>query len=254
MSTVQRFFWGFGFVRAGFRAVADSRSLKLWLLLPLIIDLALLGVGVYFGAGFVTQITQQALLFILGNPDSTFYAVLYYPFLILFTFVFLILFFYVVYILASVIASPFYSIISEIILVKQGALPPQKFSLLHTLTTSLKMLWISILRGVFLLFIGAFLFVASFIPGLNLLVGFIIFLLMAFDSADYALEAKQLNLSQRLGFFRRHFVEFSGMATFVGLTAFVPGLILLVMPFAVVGASLVVAKLSLPTPGADISR
>jgi CysZ protein len=243
MNLLQKFFLGFSFVREGFRAVKGSRALKLLIVIPFVIDLILLGTGIYFGTDQVQIWTQKAILFLLGAGESTWHTVLYYPLLILFWLVFVVLYFYVVAILASVLASPFYSVIAEKTLALLGKNADEKVPFLTTLKRSAVMFWVSIVRGLLLLTLGLFLFVASFLPGLNLFVAFFAFVILAFDSTDYAFEAKNFTLTDRLRFFRQHFVVYCGMGAFVALTAFLPGLILLVMPFAVVGATLVVSRL-----------
>ncbi len=242
MTTVQRFFDGFNFVRAGWRLKSQVPRLWYLVIVPLLIVFVLLWTGVILGTEQIIMMAQKAILLILGPDSSVYSGFLYYPLLVIFWLVFVVMYFYVVYVLASVISSPFYSIIAERTLVYRGVLRDGPFSFRHVLQSAFKMFWVSLLRGLFLLALGAVLLVASFIPGLNLIVGFVAFVILAFDSCDYALEAMNQTLTERIQFLRTHIVEFCGMGAFVALTAFVPGLILLVMPFAVIGASDLVAR------------
>lgn len=234
---IQRFFAGFGFIISGWRLLGKVQGLVPWLLFPYLIAVALLGLGVYFGSEFISPIVHKAMLFTFASAEGIFYQLLYYPLLIIFWLVFIVLYFYVVYVLTSVVASPFYAIVAEKTLRHLKAIEERPFSLRQTLGVSLRMFGVSLVRGSLLLFIGVFLFVVSFVPALNLLAGYAVFVLLAFDSMDYAFEASAYGLRQRLRFFRDNLPEFLGMGGFVALTSFIPGLILMVMPLAVVGSA-----------------
>jgi uncharacterized protein involved in cysteine biosynthesis len=242
MTVVQRFFEGFNFVRVGWRLKSQVPRMWYLIIVPLFIVFVLLWTGVILGTEQITLLAQKAIFLILGPDGSGYSGFLYYPLVVIFWLVFIVMYFYVVYVLASVISSPFYSVIAERTLIYRGALNDAPFSFLHVLKNSFKMFLVSLARGLFLLALGVVLIVASFVPGLNLMVGFVAFVILAFDSSDYALEAMHLSFSDRIKFLRTHLIEFCGMGAFVGLTAFVPGLILLVMPFAVIGASDLVAR------------
>ena len=218
-------------------------GLKKWVILPLFIDVIFMFVGVLWCSHFIQSTVTKATLMIFGETGGGWGALTYYLLLALLWFVFIVLFFYFVWLAASIIAAPFYAIMAERTLRHLGALEAKTPSLTLTLKTSLKMIWISFVRGIILLIVGAFLFVSSFIPGLNLLAGFALFIILALDSMDYAFEARAMGLSERWRFFLRNLPEFLGMGAFVGLTSFVPGLILLVMPVAVVGSAGLMGKI-----------
>ncbi|OFZ20374.1 MAG: hypothetical protein A2Z20_07855 [Bdellovibrionales bacterium RBG_16_40_8] len=233
---IKRFFLGFRFVFEGKRLLGEISGLKKWILLPFLIDIILLVVGVLLGSQYIHMVVAKATLMIFGGGGG-WSAIVYYPLLVLMWLIFLILFFYFLWIVASIIAAPFYSIIAEKTLYHFGLVEGGPYSLTLTFKTSLKMMWISFVRGLILIMLGFFLFVSSFVPGLNILAGLAMFIILALDAMDYAFEAKQMNLRQRWQFFLSNLPEFFGMGAFIGLTAFVPGLILLIMPLAVVGAT-----------------
>ena len=79
-----------------------------------------------------------------------------------------------------------------------------------------------------------------FVPVLNLLAVSAAMLLLAFDSMDYSFETLGWGLRQRLRYLRREWVQWSGMAAGLALTLLLPGLTLLVIPGAVVGAAMLV--------------
>lgn len=241
---IKRFFNGFDFILRGRRHLSAMPELKKWAVMPLVIDVLVLGLAIYFGLGAVKDLVYQLSVFALGSATSGYFDFLYYPLLVLFWLIAFIMCFYFVYVLASVVASPFNSVLAEKILISKGVIKSEPSHLMSMIKVSVQMLVVSLKRAAFLLVVGLVLFVLSFIPGLNLLAAFSVFVLLAFDSMDYAFEASKMSLNARIEFFKKNFVEFCGMGAFVGLTAFIPGLTLLLMPLAVVGAAELFSELT----------
>lgn len=241
---IKRFFYGFGFVFDGWRVLRQTKGIKRWVVLPWLLNFILFAFGIYYGFAQIQIWVSQAAIFIFGTPDSIYYSLLFYPALIIFWIVFAVLFTYGIYLLAGVMASPFYSVLTEKLIERwrddSGA--SQGWGMV--LKRAAIMLWVSILRAILLLAVGVLLFFLAFIPGLNLISTFGAFLLLALDSADFSFEALGFGLRQRLDFFRENFVEFCGMASFIGLIAIVPGLMVLIMPLAVLGATKLTFQLS----------
>lgn len=222
-------------------------GIKLWVLCPFLIQIALLVMGLSWGFVEIKAITLKILAFFISQPDSIWAISVYYLLVVLFGLVFSVLYFFFMYMISSVISSPFFSIITEKSLRHLKVLGGQN-SFRESIQLAIKMIAVSVLRGFFILMVGLILFVASFIPILNLAAAYIAFLLIAMDSSDYAFESMGFSLKRRLQFVRENFVEYCGMATFVGLTVFIPGLIVLIMPFAVLGSTEIVAsRASQPT-------
>jgi uncharacterized protein involved in cysteine biosynthesis len=240
---ISRYFLGFGFVIEGIRLFKIVPGIKKWIFFPLIIAFVLFIGGLYLGGGQIDLVVQQAILGVLDAPGGRLYQILYYPLVVLFWLVFVVLYVYVLYIGASLISSPFYSIIAEKTLIHLGLVQPAPFSMVRILRLALKMFFVSLLRSLALMFVGLFLLVSSFIPGVNLLSAYFAFVILALDSADYSFETRGFGFRDRLQFFKTHFPEVLGMGGFIGLTVLVPGLILLVMPFAVLGAAGLMLKL-----------
>ncbi len=220
--------------------MGEVPSLRFLIILPFLIDSLLLFIGIYFGAEQIRIIVRKASLLIFTSADTTAFHLFYYPMLAVFWIIFVVLYLYVVYLIASVLASPIYSMMADRTTRYLQARDHSNRPEIGAFALAVRMVWVSLARGVALLTIGGFLFAGSFVPGLNLVTTFVAFVLLAFDSADYAFEVHGFQLRDRFRFLRRHLVEFCGMGAFIGLTAFVPGLILFVMPFAVVGAASVV--------------
>ena len=99
------------------------------------------------------------------------------------------------------------------------------------------MLIISLIRAALFAVFSIALFALSFFPVINLVAAFCAFLIMAFDVVDYSFEIAEMGLKERLNYFRNHIAAFSGMAAFIGITLIIPGLILLIMPINVLGAT-----------------
>ena len=108
---------------------------------------------------------------------------------------------------------------------------------------TIKQVSVSLLRSILFAGVGIVIFIFSFIPFLNIVGAFIAFLIVAFDCFDYSMEVKLMKLKERLEYFRTHFTTFSGMALMLGLTLLVPGLTLLLLPCAVIGAADTMAQL-----------
>ena len=77
---------------------------------------------------------------------------------------------------------------------------------------------------------------------MNFVTSFVSFILIAFDASDYVMETLEFSVKERFVFLRNNFAEYCGMGTSIGIFMLIPGLIVLMMPFMVIGASQVVAS------------
>jgi uncharacterized protein involved in cysteine biosynthesis len=107
------------------------------------------------------------------------------------------------------------------------------------------MLRVSLLKSLALLPLGFCLFVFSFLPVLNLISLAGAMMVLAFDCMDYSLEALGLGFRRRIRYMRRHLAQWLGMWGGLAWTLIVPGLTLLIIPGAIVGAAMVVKSESL---------
>ncbi len=214
---IRRFWLGFTFVFAGFKQFRERPGLKRWVILPLILDLLIFILGIYLGTKYIHGLLLRILYFI-------FY-----------------LFF--VYVSASIIGSPFYRILASKTLDQLGYTRDYK-DLNSRLAHSSRMMIASFGRAAILISCSAILFILSFVPVLNFLAAFVGFVLIAFDLTDYTFALKGYHLVKRFRFLLQAWAEYFGMAVFIGLTAFIPGLIVLCMPFGIVGATIVAHKAS----------
>lgn len=242
-SPFRRFKNGFDFIYVGIRLVGRVPGLKFWLILPFLLDAVIIGFGVSAGTEHIRAFVNKALLFVFTKPDSMAFNFFYFPLLFLFWLVFVVLYFYMVYLLTSVMASPIFSVLAERTTRYLSQATHHPLPQLSPIQLAVRMAWVSLLRSAILLMVGVLLFTTSFVPGLNFITAFLAFVLLAFDSADYAFEVHRFHLKDRFRFLKNNIFEFFGMGAVIGLTALVPGLILLVMPFAVIGSTAVVYQI-----------
>ena len=244
MNWLQRYIRGFTFIFAGFRYVRATPKLKKWVIAPFVVDLLVLILGGYFGAVYLGPRVTHALMARLGahaglHPNSIWAIGISWLLHIAIWFLFLILYLYFIYVSASVIGMPFYKKLSQKTLEQLGISHPHR-ELGEHVRHSAQMVVTALERAIILVACAGVIFAMSFIPGLNVVATFLGFILVVFDLSDYALEIEGYRLVRRFLFLAQALPEYLGMATFVALTAFVPGLIVLCIPFAIVGATHVV--------------
>ncbi len=230
MTALKNFYLGFNFLIMGYRELKSNRKALALSLVPLIFDLSLFFVGFFWGANHLTIWATEFLLWILPGPIDSWTTWLMYPTAFLFGIAFLVVLIYFVYVLGLLIAGPFMSFMAEGILRKAGIKADVSFW---------SMVRVAIVKTFLFSLLGVLLFACSFAPGLNVISSFGAFLILAFDSMDYAFEAHGKSFSQRLQFFINNFLIFLGMASVLSLTLIIPGLTLLVLPVAVAGATVI---------------
>ena len=239
---MQRFWGGFSFLKRGFAEIKSDKKMKLLVIIPLIIDIAIFIAAISFTLPLVPELIAVALGYLFSSSEGFLYNLVYYPLWLLFGIVFLVAVSAATYFVASVLASPFNALLAERVAEKAGVIPERPFQMGFFIKNSIKMLLVSLMRTTALVCIGLFLFILSFLPGVNLATSFIAFMLIAFDASDYAMETLEYPLSKRFKFFRESFAEYAGMGAAVGLVMLIPGFIILCMPLAVVGSSQIVTE------------
>jgi uncharacterized protein involved in cysteine biosynthesis len=104
----------------------------------------------------------------------------------------------------------------------------------------------SLVKAALFLTVGAVVVLFSFVPVVNVAGFALALLILAFDTMDYSFEAMNMSLTQRVRYFGAHFWQWLGMAVSLALTLIIPGLTLLILPGAVVGAAMILEKNSKP--------
>jgi CysZ protein len=242
MSGLKRFSLGFNFVFIGVDLLRQHAELRKWAVVPWLIDFALFILGLAKGGPYVAKAVTGAMDLVMP-ASPTWQQILYYPVSVLFWVVFIGSLVYFLYLLAGIVASPFNSILADRTLSKLGAKRVEDMSIRRVSSLAARMFFISVVRGVILLTLGVLIFTVGLIPGLNFLTVAFAFLVICLDSADYSFEALEFGLRERFAFVHRHLAVFLGMASFVGLTLLIPGLILVLMPAAVCGCAAVIHRL-----------
>jgi len=226
---------------AGLKLLREAPHLRKWAIMPFAIDLLLLVVFVIWGIGHLSIWVASALGWIFSGSAGFLYSVLYYPLYVLLGLGFVVVTLYGVFLISTVVAAPFNSILAEKVLSYRGVIPDHKFSFGRWIKVSIKMMLSGILKGLLFGLLGLIIFVCSYIPGLNIAASFAAFIIIVFDSMDYSFEAMEIGLREQIKHFRKHFLEYSGMASSMGLTLLLPGLTLLVLPLSVIGAAAMLA-------------
>lgn len=144
---------------------------------------------------------------------------------------------YFSYILLSVIGAPFYSILSNSILVSKGVRTAESTGVLHWLGMNLRLLFLGILKITFFLIASVGLFFMAMVPLFTVFVPFIFCMMISYDCLDFSFEGMGYTLTQRLRFFKNRFPLFLGMSIPILVAGSVPGLFALTLPFFIAGAT-----------------
>ncbi len=228
---------GAGYALTGLRWLPKS-GLRRFVIIPLLINAALFGAGIWWGAGQLERLDQAIQR---GLPGWL--AWLHWLIWPLFVLTALVVVFYTFTVVANVIAAPFNGLLAARVakLAAPGSAPPRpsadltwKELLLSPLQELSKLLY----------FIGWAipLLALSFIPVINVAAPVLWVLfgawMLALEYADYPLGQRGLSFRDQRRLLRRHWrltLGFGGMTLVLTL---IPGLNFLAMPAAVIGATL----------------
>ncbi len=147
-----------------------------------------------------------------------------------------------IYVSVRVVAGPFYSYLAEQTLVKLGARADQPFKLGTWIRITGRMLIVSLIRALIMAVAGMMLFVLSFVPVLNIAAALGFMLILAVDISDYGFEAMEWSLKKRFVHVKANLQTYLGMACGLAITTLVPGLNLILLPAAVVGACVTMSR------------
>jgi len=242
-SSIQDLKLGFTFIFRGIKLLFTIPGALKWAVVPFVINIILISTSLTYVLTSLDDQINPLIQSMLGDPTGILFTIISKVVIFLAGLVSIVLVFYIGFLISTVIASPFNSILAEKTLdyLNSSGVKPINFS--NWVKITIRQLSVSILRALVFAFIGIFIFVFSFIPLLNILGAFGAFLIVAFDCFDYSMEIKMMNLKKRLTYFRTNFTVFAGMALILVLTLMVPGLTLLLLPCAVVGAADTMAKI-----------
>jgi CysZ protein len=228
----------------GMKLILQSRVLQLWSLMPFAIAAVVVCLTLPKALASVPVAVHFSLLK-LGATSGMSFTVLYYLLNVLLWPLFAVLWFYGIFLVIKLIGSPFHALLAERVLVEQGVLRDHSSGLGEMVRRGVRLLVVALLEIIAFAAVGLILAVGSLVPGLNILTSFGFFLIVAFACADYAFDSLQMGFKQRMTFFVRNAVGFSGFAVTIGLLFLIPGLNLLLFPAAVAGATDLVRRLQL---------
>ena len=241
INALHLYFTGLCFLTQGTKIICKVPGLLIWAVIPFLIDVFILIAALYFGISQISHWKGQLMSRIFDSNGWLY--LLLSPFASIFLWItFMAALFYGVFLLTSLIASPFNAVIAEKVLSHHNIIKSKPFNWSRWLSTSLKMLKISLIKTVLFLAVGGILFLLSFIPIVSFIALFTTLLMIAFDFMDYSFEAKEMELSQRWKYFRTYIPQLCGMATAIGFSLLIPGLMLLLLPSAVAGSAWVVSQ------------
>jgi uncharacterized protein involved in cysteine biosynthesis len=233
-NSIQSFFGGSSILTKGLKLCFSNLKLFFFSVLPVMLSFTLLlstfgwVYSVFFGLLKGSFIPEVGFDFFGGSL-----------LLILLTFalkvvtvLFVILLFYV---LLQILYIPFCALIAENILNKKGVVEFKSFT--EIMKFNFKMLKIGLLKALLVALVGFLLFLSSFFPIFAFLPLYFGFLILSYDSFDYGLELYGLSLSERKFFLESSFLMINGHGLILFLLSFIPGLVLLTLPFSVAGAS-----------------
>lgn len=233
---------GFAFVISGIKYVNKNRSLIKWILIPLLVNTVLFSLFMYYFLAMAKVWTTDSIEYLNSTFLHSVITYFYYPILFVIGSLMILVSFLLIYIVSSIVSAPFHSLLAERTLMSLGAIQQRPFQFTVWIGLTFKMLFVSLIKAMFFLFISLVLTILSFVPGLNVVAAFGTLMMLAFDFFDYSLELMELNFSQRMKFGKNNLTTLTGMAGFLAISFVLPGSILFLSPFAVVGGALLIAK------------
>ncbi len=238
-----RFAAGFGAFFRGFGLLGRTPGLWPFAVAPLAIGMTFLVSGLVWAFGHAGAWIGSWAAGLEFAPEAL-RTPLYWAAVIFSWPVLLLAVLYVSYLFTKLVGSPFYALLAERSLIALALLEDKPFRFVPWLRVSARMFVVSLLKTLLFAMFGALLFVATWIPGVNLAAAFGFLLIVSFDCADYSFEAMQMGFRDRLRYFREHFAYFCGFAGSLGLVFFVPGFNFFLLPAAVAGGSELVRRIA----------
>lgn len=225
---------GLFLIFSGFQFVINFPKIIRWILVPVIINLLIFGFVSNYSLGWSMDLSTGLLDLLYFDWLKW---VFYYPIVIMAGGIALVLSVLLSYALATIVNIPFLAHLSLVSIALSGGKGIETLTWKEWFALNSNMIRASVKKSLVFLGLSVLIFLLSFIPGLNVLsVAFGLFVL-AFDAMDYSFENRGMLLSDRWAFLKRHIPFFSGVTLSMGLTLFIPGLTLMIMPFLVVGAA-----------------
>jgi uncharacterized protein involved in cysteine biosynthesis len=215
-------------------------------IIPFVLTFIVFIIGSFFGLPALTHlipfIAQNGILAVGLTTGTAGFSLFYWLIVILAWPVAIFALLAVLFVLSRLIATPFYALLAEQVLIERKIKPDLPFRLHIWLKTSALLMVVALIKALIFGVVGSLLFLMSFIPGIGLISAFGFLLLTAFDVVDLSMEAMQLGLQERYKLFRDDFPAFVGLAVAMGLVFLVPGLNFFLFPASIAGGSEVIRR------------
>ena len=232
------FFRGLGYLGEGFRLICQP-GLRLFVLIPLVINIVLFGLFFYFLAEAFTVLIATVMGWL---PDWQWLQALDWLFWILYGGVILLMLAYGFVIVANLIGSPFYGYLAEL---TEKHLTGQEVSTEEGWAAIIRdiprALWREVQKILYYLPRAIGLIIIGLIPVVNLVAALLWFLfnswMMALQYVDYPADNHKVSFKALRGLLGDTRLSAFGFGLPVALAAMVPVLNLVVVPAAVCGAT-----------------
>lgn len=223
----------------GVKLLKNDKNIRALGIVPALMSLTLFTVGLVLGMMYVDDILSWVIKANLNDYNIFLKSLVYVLSFVLLGFILYFATFFVV----SILAVPVCTSLSQRVLIQSGYFSSTKKGLKENLFTFAKMLRVSLLKLGFILAISAMLFIASFIPIISPIALYFSLMILTFDCMDYAMEHDEQGLRQRFKFFFSHWIEFSGFALCMAVIVVIPFIHFILLPAAVLGASVLYARI-----------
>ena len=223
----------------GWNHLLNNKSLLSIAIVPFVLVL-FAAIGLAWLLGVLIPGWVLAFLSFTGLSEGFWSQILYYVLVVSSALVTVAASIYVVYFLLQILAIPFYSYMADRTLVAAGKKSSDNQPFRIWAAHTFRMFRVSLIKMLVMLPAALIFFVFSFVPLLNFFAIAGVLLILSSDCMDYSHEALGLGFRQRLQYYKRHWKQWFGMAAGLALTLPLPGLTLLAIPGAVVGAALIV--------------
>lgn len=146
------------------------------------------------------------------------------------------------YIGVRLLMSPLYSMIADCALRDRADLRLPADSVWPGWVPTLRLVQTGLTKSVVFLIVGFVLMALSFVPGFAPIASLGIVTMIAYDALDFSYDCMLWNFMQRWRHFNRHRLEVAGFALILAIMSFAPGLVLVLFPALVVGASTLISS------------
>ena len=240
LSNAGGFFQGTGVLLKGIRHSFKNFKIFILCILPVMIAFSILTLTFSWSFDFAFEMLSSWFVNVEWFDFKGGSALLWFIKLLLkaVSIIFIVLGYYVV---LQVLYIPFCSLLSEMVLKSKGITSP--VGLAGFLSHNLTMFKVGLAKTLLVIVVAFVLFLTSFLPIFSFLPLYFGFLVISYDSFDYGLELYGLSLKERRSFFKAHFALINGHSLILFIVNIIPGLVLLTLPFSVVGASLKLGEL-----------